>query len=201
MPDDDHVVAFWNWFASNAHLIHDAYGRDDHVWLDTNISPKIKIIADRLNWEIGPYHDPDDTFVLSPTVRENLPITRDAVAIAPQIDGWHFLPAKPPKELLSLTFSAGDSSVNADDWRYRLIAYNKGEFVDIEIFINASSGFPAAQKDLFCELVVEALVGEELRLDRVGDLILKIVDDNTAVEKSTAIQHLADHLQQVLAPA
>jgi hypothetical protein len=32
---------------------------------------------------------------------------------------------------LSLTFSARDSSVNADDWRYRLIAYNKGEFVDI----------------------------------------------------------------------
>ena len=198
MPHDDHAVAFWDWFAPNANQIHDAYRRDDGGWLDTQISPRINSIGNKLNWEIGPYHDPDDTFVLSPTIRENLPLTRAAIAIAPQLDGWHFMHAKPPKDLLSLKFSACDCTISADDWRYRLIAYNQGEFVDVEIFVNAASEFPAAHEDLFCELVVEALIGEECRLDRVGHLMPNIVDDNTVVENSTAIRYLNDHLTQVL---
>ena len=196
--NEQHVVDFWNWFASNAARIHDAYNCDDDGWLDTSISPKIDRIADHLNWELGPYNDPDDTFVLSPTIRENLPVTRAAIVFAPKIAGWHFLPAKPPKELLTLTFSAHECTINADDWRYRLTVYNNGEFVDIEIFVNVSSGFPAAHEGLFCELVIEAMLGEEYRLDRVGDLIPKIVDDNTTIENSTGIQHLKDHLAQVL---
>ncbi|MEL7500747.1 MAG: hypothetical protein AAFN77_24350 [Planctomycetota bacterium] len=198
---EQHVVEFWNWFASNASRIHDAYRRDEDGWLDTNISPRIDRIADHLNWELGPYNDPDDTFVLSPTIRDNLPVTRAAIAIAPQIAGWHFLPAKPAKELLSLTFCAHECKINADDWRYRLTAYNNGEFVEIEIFVNASSGFPSGLDDLFCELVIESLLGEEYRLDRVGYLILNIVNDNTTIEKSTSIKHLKDHLAQVLRPA
>ena len=200
MPDNDHAAEFWNWFASNAHQVHDAYHRDDHGWLDVNISHRINRIGDRLNWEIGPYHHPDETFVLSPTIRENLPVTRAAIVIAPQLVGWQFLPAKPPKELLSLIFSARDCTINADDWRYRLTAYNKGEFVDIEIFINEASRFPTAHEDLFCKLVVEALIGEEHRLDRVGYLMPNVVEDNTTIHKSTAIQHLKDHLGQVLSP-
>lgn len=201
MPYDDPTAAFWDWFATNSHQIRDAYRRDDHSWLYTQISPRINRIGNRLNWEIGPYHDPDETFVLSPTIRENLPLTRAAIAIAPQLDSWHFLHAKPPKHLVSLTFAVRDCTINADDWRYRLIAYNQGEFVDIEIFVNAGSEIPAAHEDLFCELVVEALIGEECRLDRVGCLMPNVVDDNTTIEKSTRIQHLKDHLAQVLGTA
>jgi len=51
---------FWNWFASNAHLIHDAYRRDDHRWLDTHIPPRINRIGKRLNWKIGRFRRPDD---------------------------------------------------------------------------------------------------------------------------------------------
>ena len=200
MPHNDHAIAFWDWFASNVHAIREAYRGNDQGWLNTHISPRIQRIGSQLNWEIGPYHAPDDTFVLSPTIRENLPLTRATIAIAPTLDGWHFLHAKPPKVLTSLTFSARDCTINADDWRYRLIAYNQGEFVDIEIFVNAASQFPAAHEDLFCELVVEALIGEECRLDRVGYLMPNIVEDNTAIESSTAIRHLNDHLAQVLTP-
>ncbi|MEL7267107.1 MAG: hypothetical protein AAFN70_15240 [Planctomycetota bacterium] len=121
--------------------------------------------------------------------------------MAPVISGWHFLPAKPPKELLSLTFSAHGCTVNADDWRYRLTAYSHGEFVDIDVFVNAASGFPAAEKDLFCELVIESLLGEECRLDRVGNLIPQIVDDNATMEKLSSIKVLGNHLSQVLMPA
>ncbi len=200
MSRTDHAADFWKWFALNVAIIKEAYDQKNYEWLDLNISPRINRIEDRLNWEIGPYHAPEDTFVLSPTIRENLSVTRAAVAIAPHIVGWHFLHAKPPKKLSSLTFSAAECTINADDWRYRLTSYNNGEFVDIEIFVNSSSRFPSAHEDLFCELVTEALIGEELRLDRVGYLMPSIVDDNSKVEKSTPIQYLRDHLSKVLAP-
>lgn len=200
MSDTDHAVQFWNWFESNATHIHDAYRARDCDWLDKQISPRVKSIADLLNWEIGPYHEPDDSFVLSPTIRENLPITRAAIAVAPRLDGWRFLPAKPPKALLSLTFSARDCTVNADDWRYRLTAYNNLEFIDIEIFVNARTELRPINEDLFCELVVEALVGEERRLERIGYLIPTVVEDNTAIENTTPIRYLKEHLEDLLDP-
>jgi hypothetical protein len=201
MSDLDHASEFWNWFASYASEVRDAYRRNDHHWLATNISLRIKRIADRLNWEIGPYREPDNTFVLSPTIRENLPITRSTIAMAPKLKGWHFLHAKPPKELLSLEISAHNCTINADTWQYRLTSYNNGEFVDIEIFINAAPDFPTAYQDLFCELAVESLIGEECRLDRVGYLIPTIVVDNTSIPNLTAIQHLKKHLDLVLTPS
>jgi hypothetical protein len=53
---------------------------------------------------------------------------------------------------------------------------------------------------MFCELVVEALLGEELRLERVGCLKPAVVDDVTAIEKVTQMKYLKRHLEQVLSP-
>ena len=200
MPNNEHVVNFWHWFATNSRQIHDAYRRDDHEWLDVNISPRIELIGEQLNWELGPYNEPDNTFVLSPTIRENLTLTRAAIMIAPKLDGWHFAFAKPLKKLLSLEFSAQNCTINADDWRYQLTAYNNGEFADIDLFINSSNSPPTVHLNIFCELVIEALLGEECRLDRIGYLTPNVVDDNTTIENSTAIQHLNDHLSQLLTP-
>lgn len=200
MPANHQFTEFWNWFASAADRIRSAYHGNDQKWLDTNITPRVRQIADQLNWEIGPYHAPDDTFVLSPTTRENLALTRAAIEIAPQLTGWRFLHAKPAKQLSSLTFMVGGATVNADAWRYRLTAYNGGEFVDIEIFANASCGLGGGHENLFAELVVEALVGEERRLDRVGYLELSTVGDNATIDRSSPIRHLNDHLSQVLSP-
>ena len=194
------VAELWAWFERHADEIRAAYDRGDNDWLDCQISLRIARIQESLNWEIGPYNHPDDTFVLSPTIRENLPITRRAIETAPELKGWKFVPAKPPKELNSLVFRTDDSEICADDWRYRLTAYSSGEFVDIELLINAESGLPTAQEATFTELVVESLIGEECRLDRVGYLTPTIVADNTMEERSTPIRHLNDHLLQVLAP-
>lgn len=200
MLDHSAIAAFWDWFATYSDRIRDAYRREDRQWLDLELSPRVQHIDSRLQWEIGPYHPVDDAFVLSPSVRENLPLTRAAMAIAPKLEGWRFLYAKPPKQLLSLAFTVDDCTIHADDWRYRLIAYNDGEFVDIELFIPAHSHPPIAHLNVFCEWVVESLIGEECRLDRVGELMPQIVEDNRCVEQSTPIQHLQNHLKQALAP-
>lgn len=200
MSDDLPVVQFWTWFERHADEIRAAYDRGDNDWLDHRISPLIARIHRSLNWEIGPYNHPDYTFVLSPTIRENLSMTRRAVKFAPELPEWRFFPAKPPKELNSLVFETDNSRICADDWRYRLTAYNSGEFVDIELMINAESRFPSTQQAVFTELVVEALIGEECRLDRVGYLTPTIVANNALEEKSTPIRYLKDHLAQVLKP-
>jgi hypothetical protein len=196
----DSSLRLWDWFAHNVAKVATAYGSGDYAWLDRHLLPLVKAIDEQMNWEIGPYALPDDTFVLSPTVRENLPKARAAVAAAPKVPGWVFLPAKPPKVLDTLAFTIDDSKVNADEWRYRMTSYNKGEFVDIEIFLDRTTAPLAGTENTFCELVVEALLGEELRLDRVGYLKPILVGDVMAVEKASQMKYLRKHLAQVLAP-
>lgn len=66
--------------------------------------------------------------------------------------------------------------------------------MDLEIFFTPSAAPPQGKEATLCELVVEALVGEELRLDRIGMITPVPVPDGGAVEKTTAIQHLRPHL-------
>ena len=200
MTKNDPALELWKFFSSNATKIAAAYDSENYDWLDKKISPLVKAISEDINWEFGPYHHPDNTFVLSPGVRENLPVSRAAIAQAPRIPGWFFEPAKPAKKLLSLFFEAEGSAVCADAWRYRLTSYNDGEFVDIEIFYDSSTSPPAAHEHLFCELVMEAILGEELRLDRVGCLKPTLVSDVGVVEKASEIRYLKEHLGEVLAP-
>jgi hypothetical protein len=200
MTKKDPATELWKFFSGNAAEIAAAYDYGKYDWLDKKLSPLVKAIAEDMSWEFGPYHHPDQTFVLSPTIRENLPLSRAAVADAPSIPGWFFEPAKPAKDLLSLFFEAKGSSVCADEWRYRLTSYNSGEFVDIEIFYDSSTSPPAAHEDMFSELVVEAILGEELRLDRVGYLKPTLVPDVGTLESASAIRYLKEHLGKVLAP-
>ena len=132
----DPIGNLWAWFVANSELVRKAYNCGDYTWIDEAVDPLLEKIALDMTWEMGPYCLPHDAFVLSPTTRENLAIAKRAVAHAPAIDGWRFLPAKPAKELLSLEFVVEDSSINADNWRYKLTSYNKGEFVDIEILFD-----------------------------------------------------------------
>ena len=191
---------FWRWFAQEQSRIREAHGRGDVGWLDSVVTPRVQDIHERLNWELGPYNAPDDTFVLSPTIRENLPLTWAVVDEAPELEGWHFLHAKPAKNLSSLRFTARDCTVDADNWRYLLTSYNDGEFVDIEILVNSADDLPVAHDSFFCELAVEALVGEERRLEQVGSLTPVVVEDNTAIERSTSMRFLNAHLDEVLSP-
>jgi hypothetical protein len=200
MKEVDPVAGFWKWFEDHAGEIESAYSRGDIDWLDLEISPRVDEMANGLNWEIGPYFDPENTFVLSPGVRGNLPFTRSAVELAPAMPGWHFVHAKPAKVLNSLVFEACESSVVADDWRYRLTSYRSGEFVDIDLLIDDGCELPSGQEQLFGDLVVESLIGEECRLDRVGVIAVTRVHNVMSEERSTAIRHLPDHLSKVLKP-
>jgi hypothetical protein len=189
---------FWDWFVLNAEEVRRAYQEGDSEWLNDQLSRWLQSYAEGLHWEIGPYHHDADTLVISPGTRANLPITRRLVAAAPQIPGWRFEHAKPKKKVSKLAIRLDNARYPAEDWTYRLTAYNEGEFVDIEVFISTGAPFDDSRGRLLCELVVETLLGEELRLERVGMITHQRVADPAGIPRVTSIRHLYDHLKSAL---
>jgi hypothetical protein len=194
----DHVDDFWRWFAAHDQDVRGAYESRNTSWLDAELSARVERIAQGTSWEIGPYALPDNAFILSPGTRKELAAVKAAVTRAPRINGWHFIACKPPKDLLSLTFELGNVSTNADSWVYRMTSYNDGEFADLEIFFEPSAAPALGKETTLCELVVEALLGEELRLDRIGAITPVSVPDIRVIENTTAMKHLRPHLIEVL---
>ena len=70
------IVTFWEWFADWQDDVAAAYASDDARWLDANLTAQVKRIQAQLNWEIGPYHDPENTLVISPSARDNIETNR-----------------------------------------------------------------------------------------------------------------------------
>lgn len=140
-----------------------AYATGESFWLATNLTEQLKQIEPRLNWEMGPYHHPDNTLVISPSERENIGLAQRVVAAAPALAGWHFLPAKPPKELNHLAMElpgVPGAEVCGDEWVYRLTSYNKMEFFDIEVFTDYVGPAADHHLELLTRRLIECLVGE-----------------------------------------
>jgi len=189
---------FWGWFVGNAGEVRRAHEEGDDEWLGDQLSRWLRSYADGLHWEIGPYHDGFETLVISPGVRGNLPLTRRLVAAAPHIPDWRFEYAKPRKHVEKLVVRLDNCHYPADDWTYRMTAYNAGEFVDLELFIPVTAPFDDSRGRFLCERIAETLLGEELRLEKVGRISHQRVEDPTAIPRATPIRHLYEHLNSAL---
>lgn len=111
---------------------------------------------------------------------------------------WTIYCDKPPKDLSKLIIEVHGAEVCCDDWRYRMTAYNNGEFVDHEIFFEESTAPPDGKEDVLCELLVEALVGQAISLERIGCIDNSGVPDVEQVDRATPMRHLRRHLDDVL---
>jgi hypothetical protein len=193
------ILLFWSWFQKNEATLRQAYDNDDFSTLENLIANKVESLNPEFGWEMGPYSLPDYSFIFSPGSRFLINETRKVIDAAPNLAGWKFFAGKPPKELLSLTFEIEEVEICADNWRYRLTSYNKGEFVDIEIFFENADAPPASKQQIFGELVIESIVGEVVSLDRIGDISYSCVDTYADIQGATSIQQLKKHLDEVLA--
>lgn len=196
--DRSTVVAFWSWFLDNEARIRLAYDAGSPEGLDQLISPGVSKLSLRLDWELGPYALPKYAFVLAPKSREDVAIARQVAEAAPQMDQWTIYCGKPPKDLSKLIFKVDGAEVCCDDWRYRMTAYNNGEFVDLEIFFEKRTAPPDGQEDVLCKLLVEALVGQTLSLERVGCVDSSEVPNVEQVDSATPMRYLRPHLDDVL---
>lgn len=200
MFDSEQIAQFWAWFEANESQLRFAYDNKDAKGLDRLINPRVQAVAAGCGWEIGPYSLPDHSFVISPGSKERAHVSRRIVESAPQIAGWRFFAGKPAKDLLSLTFVIEESEVCADNWRYRLTSYNKGEFVDVDIFFESGDAPTSGSESFACELVIESMIGELLSLERVGYVKHHCVKNVVDAENSTPMRFLKPHLDEVLSP-
>jgi len=195
------VVAFWNWFRDWHEDIASAYASGDSFWLDANLTERVKQIERRLNWEMGPYHDPDNTLAISPSVRENIELAQRIVAAAPSLAGWHFLSAKPPKELNRLAMElpgVQGAEVCGDEWVYRLTAYNKIAFFDIEVFTDYAGPAADCHLELLTRRLIECTVGEVPYLEKFAAVKVFRGTEARPPEKLTAFPALGRHIAHLL---
>lgn len=165
--------------------------------MDANLTAEVKRIQARLNWEMGPYHDPENTLVISPSVRDNIGLARRIVEAAPMLPGWHFLPAKPPKDLERLTMELpeiDEAKLCGDDWVYRLTSYNRMAFFDIEVFTDYAGSISDGHLELITRRLIECLVGEFLYLEKFAAVKVIRASGVRPSEKLTAFRSLRRHV-------
>ena len=144
-----------------------------------------------------PDHDPENTLVISPSARDNIGLARRIVEAAPTFTGWHFLPAKPPKELERLTMELpgiDDAKVCGDDWVYRLTSYNRMEFFDIEVFTDYAGSISDSHLELLTRRLIECLVGEIHYLEKFAAVKVIRAAGVRPPEKLTALPSLRRHI-------
>lgn len=196
----DAAREFWNWFQKHESEIRRAYAQGDGSRLDELLSARVANAADGAGWEIGPYALPMHAFVLAPGGTGRIDACRTLVKAAPPVPGWRFFEAKPPKDMPSLRIDIEGHEVCADRWFYRLTSYRGGEFVDIEIFFEEDDSPSPADADLASLLLVEALVGELVFLQRVGRIEPSCVVSVDKLDRATPLRFLKPHLDDILLP-
>lgn len=195
------ISTFWKWFKAFHREVENAYSAGDKAWLDGELTNRVREIAPNLNWELGPYFDPEFTLVISPSIRENIDLAKEVIRAAPPIAGWHFLAAKPPKQMTSLVMSLPfrpGAEVCGDKWCYRLTSYNHGEFFDVEIFTDAPSSISQSDLMLLAHLLIEALVGESIYLEKIGAVTVYRPTDSRSLENTTPLRFLNEHLNELM---
>ena len=151
-------------------------------------------------WEIGPGKDRPYYFLISPNGdKERLALSRQIIHHAPELPDWEFHAARPLREV-ELTFSLYDSmfracEVDAHTWEFALAG---GPEEGIEITIKAQDLDHLDEDTQFeaADRVVMGLLGEEMFIDEVEDLVLVNAFSDEEASRSYPIQQLAFRLQE-----
>jgi len=153
-----------------------------------------------VSWEFGPgFHDENaKAFVLSPSGDlDLLPITRAIIAAAPDCPGWEFHSAKPVKRwdrnILIESRDGTVTAVDASNARYVLLRYPDGMFI-VLIADQQLSNLSAEQQRTAAEILLDAELGEEIRMTLVCEVEVQREFDDQTESKSTSIEHIREHL-------
>jgi hypothetical protein len=189
---------FWQWFSANCEKI--AIDFENSNLLD-ELDNRITSLGD-FTWEIGPGKIKSCALVISPGGDvELLKKTKEVVKNALECKDWEYYYAKPPKEW-DLTFDYETQNgktilVDASGWEYVLLKYEDGMF---EIIIKDFTlcQLDDDEKQIVAEIVLDGVLGEELRMERI--FAIEIVDDFAPQyqDKSTNIKKLESHLKSLM---
>jgi hypothetical protein len=197
-PDYAKMREFWEWFTKSVTEIEDVFA--DRAFLDA-LDEKVQGL-NIVSWEIGPGLKAagNRSLVLSPGGdRKLMELTTAMIDTAPDLAGWEFYAAKPPKAW-DRRFSVSDEKgnefeIDAADWSYCLLKHEEG----FEIIIRAPNmeEAPLEIQQTAAEVLIEGEIGEAARVKHV-DYITVVKDFEKELEnKASPIRALRDHLSQL----
>ena len=166
------IDRLWRWFEHHAHEL--ASGETSLLALIPELEHHLAEVG-LPNWEIGPDDGGGAFFALSPGgKRDVLPETQRVVRQAPQLAGWRFLAAKPPRSW-DLRFSVktddGDLDVDGQQWEFVLYRLRSGDFA---VAFRPPPQPALSDDDGYCAAVilVDGELGEGTRLALIHDIEL-----------------------------
>ena len=165
VASDRDVDDFWAWFAAEvAPLDLDHLAAGGYRALDR------RVVALGFSWEAGPADDGGCFLALSPgRDAARLALTRAAVARAPAVPGWTFLPAKPSRvvDLRALVLHLDDGPRAFDVTTWDVVAYRFDDGVSDLVFRPPPTDASPATLWLVASTIVDGELGEARAIEVV----------------------------------
>lgn len=130
-------------------------------------------------WELGPGLHSSNMLVISPCGELSLlEETKKIISYSPKCKGWDFFYAKPPKDwdlIFDFYRDSGERiEVDASTWEYVLLKYDDGMFEILIKCENVDSSLSIDERQIACEILLDGILGEELRTLRFE--VIEVVD-------------------------
>lgn len=193
------IQIFWQWFETIAADL----GKDfDDPALLGELDRRVSELGD-VSWEIGPGLVEECALVITPDgSKDQLATSRSIVESAPQIRGWEFHWAKPPKrwekQFEIESDRGGVIPVDARSWRYVLFRFPDGTF---DVILEQSNLAAASEGDRYTAAVVllDGILGELRRLELIGGIEAVAALPKEQEAKASPIDVLSKHLESLVA--
>ncbi|WP_416878460.1 hypothetical protein [Litorimonas sp.] len=186
---------FWEWFKeNNGALVPDKISDDLQKSVDVWMS-KLNIPA----WEIGPFTEkpPLSFFAFSPSGDiETFEMSKSITAAAPEIEGWIFLAAKPPKKWnRKFLWSRNEIEIDASNWKFLIYKYDDG-LSDIVLIDDVLPNMKLEEKKRIVDFVVESEIGEIGMLTKVYSTDIDTNIDKELRLSATPLTEIKDVLNE-----
>jgi hypothetical protein len=164
----------------------------DDATVRSLVTSKLRAVSPCVKWEAGPWDDGRNYFAISPNMNiDAVPIAEQIVRMAPLVEGWVFLPAKPRKVWQRIVrFDSSDGNQGAydlSDWEYWLTAFNNREFFDINL-VPGQAPIPDSELQRLGELLAASELGEAVFLSNVGKV--NVVPRDSLTSETSSIKYL-----------
>lgn len=196
-PTDAGIQGFWTWFAATAPVLAADFGNEPLLEeLDARVS------AFGIIWDLQ--GAPDNTYllILSPFGDEDLlPLTKRMVAIAPTIEKWKFLHARPRLEAFDTVVIADESgderTIDTKPWRYALYKFPDGTF---DLILEQPNLADASEDDRYTAafLTLDNVIGEEARIERIRSVEVVTALPAEAAATACPLTELPKHIASLL---
>lgn len=192
---------FWNWFTQNRRIFEgSAISEESIEIIDREISE-----LGNFAWEIGPGQLKPLFLAISPGGDSTLlPDTRKIISYAPVLENWEFYYAKPIKNwenYFEVYINEEKVGIDISSWEYILFRVKRNIY-DIQVKpMNLPSKVNAEKEEMLnglVEMVVQAIIGEELRLERINALEVVSKFGSDPEESASSILDIKKHLDSLI---